>query len=119
MDKKEYFAKLELVSIDDKKMKTISELYSANLPEVLQKIISYAKDPIFFDDGIRILSYDEMIDAEEDLHIDFKRKGIIPVADCGENDFIVYHYNDSLWSKYNIIDESVFKKRRTIEELLK
>lgn len=119
MDKKEYLAKLEAVSIDAKKVEKIGELYSVDLPEILQKIISFAKETVFFDDGSRILSYDEIVDAEKDLHIEFKRKGIIPVADCGENDFIVYHYNDSIWSKFNIIDESVFKKKKTIEELLK
>ena len=42
----------------------------------------------------------------------------IPLIDCGENDFIVYHFVDKIWSKFNIIDETVFKKN-SLKELLK
>lgn len=52
------------------------------------------------------------------MHIAFKDKGIIPLVDCGENDFIVYHFKAKIWSKFNIIDETVFQKKR-FEELLK
>lgn len=43
---------------------------------------------------------------------------MIPVIDCGENDFIVYHTAEGNWSKFNIIEECVFKKRATLGELL-
>ena len=44
---------------------------------------------------------------------------MIPLADCGENDFIVYHFTDGSWSKFNIIDETEFKKRNALDEILK
>ena len=67
---------------------------------------------------MRILSYKEILNAEYDLHVDFKTKQMIPLADCGDNDFVVYHFDTHEWSKFNIIDEVTFKKRKTLAEVL-
>lgn len=119
MNKEEYLDYIKTQKIDSSKVSKIQRLYNAILPEILKKIISASKETVFFDDGSRILSFDEIMDAEADLHVEFKSKGIIPFADCGENDFIVYHFNDNIWSKFNIIDESVFKKKDSLKDLLK
>ncbi len=58
------------------------------------------------------------MDAEKDLHVAFKSKGIIPFADCGENDFVVYESNKGKWAKFNIIDETMFKEKADIRELI-
>lgn len=118
MTKKEYVDWLLAKKIDEMKVGKIQDIYGTELPDVVKKIISNNDESIFFDDDYRILSYQEVIDAKMDLHVDFKDKGIIPLVDCGENDFIVYHFNDGIWSKFNIVDETVFKKKNTIEELL-
>ena len=65
-----------------------------------------------------ILSYAEIVDAEKQLHVAFKDKGMIPLIDCGENDFIVYHFEKEIWSKFNIVDETVFAKRNSVEDIL-
>jgi putative inositol monophosphatase len=119
MEKREYLDKVEQAAINSDKVEKVTKLYGAEMPDIIQRILSSAEEAVFFDDGVRILSYDEIVDAEKDLHIEFARKGIIPIADCGENDFIVYHFRDDIWSKFNIVDESVFKKKKSIEELLK
>lgn len=119
MTKKEYMEQLPDKSIDAKKVEEIEAIYCTKLPEIVKKIVSNANESIFFDDDDRILSYKEIADAQVDLHVNFKSKGLIPLADCGENDFIVYHFNDGSWSKFNIIDETVFKKRNALDELLK
>lgn len=119
MEKRDYLNKVSQVKLDSKKVNEINKLYGAVMPDLIQRIVSYGQEAIFFDDGVRILSFEEIIDAEKDLHVEFARKGIIPIADCGENDFIVYHFNDNIWSKFNIVDESVFKKKKSIDELLK
>ena len=80
--------------------------------------ISGSNKTVFLDDNIRILSFDEIINAEKELHVDFKSNQIIPLVDCGENDFIVYHFFDKIWSKFNIVDETVFKKKNSLQELL-
>ena len=98
MTKKEYMEQLPGKSIDAKKVEEIEAIYHAVLPELVKKIVSNADESIFFEDEYRILSYKEIADAQVDLHVDFKSKGLIPLADCGENDFIVYHFADGSWS---------------------
>lgn len=119
MTKKEYVESLTKMNIDSSKVAKIEKLYGVSFPNIVKKIISNADKTIFFDDDYRVISLNELEEAEKDLHIEFRKKGIIPLVDCGENDFIVYHFNDDFWSKFNIIDETVFKKKNSIDELLK
>lgn len=115
----EYIDELEKKEIDSKKIKKIQEIYAGELPNIIKKIVSHNSETIFLDEGYRIFSYQEIVDAEHDLHVSFKEKRIIPIVDCGENDFIVYWLDEKIWSKFNIVDEIVFKKRNTLIELLK
>jgi len=119
MTKREYLEQISKKAIDSTKVKEIEDIYGISLPEIIQKIVSNNDETIFFDDDVRILSFAEIVDAKRDLHVDFKAKGIIPVVDCGENDFIVYHLKDHIWSKFNIIDEIAFKKKNDLSDLLK
>ena len=118
MTRKEYLIQLKSASLDAKVVKQVENVYGCALPEVVKQILSFSKESVFFDDEWRALSPAEVIDAQEDLHIDFKAAGLIPLFDCGENDFIVYHISEDSLSKYNIVDEIVFKKRPRLEDLL-
>lgn len=118
MTRKEYLRHLTSVKIDVKRVNKVASEYGTELPEIIGKIVSDAKETIFFDDEYRVLSLDEIVEAENDLHVKFKEKGILPLVDCGENDFIVFHFNDDFWSKFNINDETVFQKRDRLEELM-
>ncbi len=119
MTNKEYLKQISQKEVDSDKVKRVASIYGNDMPEMLQKIISNSEETIFLDDGIRILSFGEIVDAENDLHVEFSAKGMIPMADCGDNDFIVYHRDEKIWSKFNIIDETVFKKKNELDELLK
>ena len=119
MTGKEYLSSLANVTYDKDKIDVIESLYTKDLTEIILKMISNADEPIFLDDDSRILSYSEIVDAEKDLHVKFKEKGIIPLVDCGDNDFIVYQFNNRKFSKFNIVDETIFKEKQSIEEILK
>lgn len=119
MTGKEYLNKLNNVAPDTDRSKKIESLYSENLPEIIFKIATDANETVFLDDDKRVLAYDEIIDAEKDLHIDFKGKGVVPLIDCGENDFIVYNFKTDIWSMFNIIDETIFRKKDSLDDLLK
>ena len=75
-------------------------------------------DKTLFIDGTRLLTYNEILGAEEDLGVNFIQLHLLPLFDCGENDFIVYNISKNRWSLFNIIDECVFKETKTLEELL-
>ena len=119
MTKKQYLEQILKETVDGGRVSEVERVYGAELPEVLKKIISNNEETIFLDDGVRILAFKEILNAKEELHVDFKADGIIPVADCGENDFIVYHFKETFWSKFNIIDEISLKKEKSIEALIK
>lgn len=119
MTGKEFLASLGTIKTDRERVQRVESAFSAALPEVILKLVSNGDGPVFLDGGSRVLSCDEIVDAEEDLHVAFKKMGILPLVDCGENDFIVYHFLDKTWSKFNIVDETVFETGAGFSDLLK
>lgn len=119
MTGREYIDTISKKEIVNDKTILVEALYNTKLPELIKRIVSNSNDdPIFLENEIRVLSLPEIIHAESELHVDFKEKGIIPLFDCGNNDFIVYHFKEKIWSKFNIIDEISFKKEENLNELL-
>lgn len=73
---------------------------------------------MFLDNSYRLLSYDEILNAEEELQVEFGKQGILPLIDRGENDFISYGTKDGTWFVFNIVDEIKFKEKESLSELL-
>ena len=118
MTRKEYIVAIGKCNIASDAIPKIESVYGCSLAASIKRMLSYSEESVFFDDDFRTLSAAEILDAEKDLHVDFSSLQLIPVIDCGENDFIVYHAAEGNWSKFNIIEECVFKKRATLDELL-
>lgn len=116
MTKKEFLLTLENQSIEKDLVEKIEYQYGFGLPIVAQKIISASKTSIFFDDDWRTLSFQEIIDASNDLHVNFEDQKLIPLIDTGENDFIVYCAENNTWSKFNIVEECHFKSKKSFLE---
>lgn len=116
MTKKEFLSRIKSQKIDFKIVEKIENKYGFEVPEIVQKIISSSVESVFFDDDWRTLSVDEILDASEDLHVNFEDRMLLPIVDTGENDFIVYHAENNTWSKFNIIDESYFKLKDSFYE---
>lgn len=117
MTRKEYLQEIGKCKMNIVRVNEVEKAYGKELPEVIKRMVSYSEDSVFFDDDWRALSFSEIMEAEQDLHVDFARLEIIPIADCGENDFVVYHFAEKIWSKFNIVDETIFKKKSSLEEL--
>lgn len=119
MTKKEFLEMIDNVTIDKRKVGKISKLYDSTLPEYVQKVISCTKKSLFFDDERRLLAFSEIESASEEYDVDFIGKNMIPLIDCFENDFIVYHLVAGVWSKFNVVDGTVYKKKTsTLKEVL-
>ena len=118
MTNNEYLKMVQQSELDEDKVRKITDIYSDKLPEIVKKIISCSESGGFLDDELRILSYAEVVNAENDLHVPFKELGIVPLFDSGDNDFIVFDYTNNIWAKFNIVDKILFKKRHSLEELL-
>ena len=113
----DYIGKLSGADIDQNKINIIEKAYACSLNELMQKIVSNCEETVFLDDDKRVLTFSEIVNAENELHVCLTQKGIIPIIDCGENDFIVYHYTDGDWAKFNIIDEVLFKRKNDLTEM--
>lgn len=66
----------------------------------------------------RLLLAQEIIDASEDMQVDFESFSLIPVFDIFDNDFICFQIKNGKWCVFNIVDEISFKTDKTLEELL-
>ena len=117
---KEFCQKIKTVKINESKIRQIEKIYGS-LPDEVQRIISLSSRTIFFSnkEGYRTLSISEIIDAEKDMQINFVKEKMIPIIDCSDNDFIVFHTDTKTWSKYSLDDNSIYKETNKFEDLLK
>lgn len=119
MIKSEYLQRIEACTINEQAVGRVEAVYAATLPDIVKKMISCSMESIFFDDGTRTMSLSEIIDAESDLHVSFKEMGLVPLVDCLDNNFIVYMFKKNQWSKFNIVDETLYSNKNSLNELLK
>lgn len=63
MNVAEYLKLVENMKIDSDKVETVQNVYEAKLPELLQKIVSNAEEPVFLDNDVRTLTYKEILNA--------------------------------------------------------
>ena len=117
MNRKEFYDSLKKVVISDDVNKTISSVYK-NVPAIILKILSKYPSPELFDENeSRTLSLNEVIHAEENNGVPFRSKALIPIADFGDNDYIVYNSDQKKWYMYNILDETLYNKADSFEKL--
>lgn len=103
-------------------VKEVSQRYSSLslVSDELKYLLSAMKDePIFFDDEefYRLLSVKEVLEAEADMNVEFEKMGIIPLIDCGDNDFVSFDAVSSKWCRYNIAEEFEYSVKNSVIEL--
>lgn len=118
MTKSEYLKTAKGWEINLNLVAAIEKIYCVKLPELLRRIISHSEEPYFFDDGTHVLSYSEVLYADEDLDVAFSEKKLIPVVDCCDGNYVVYDYDNQTWAMYSIIDDILFNQSNTLDEIL-
>lgn len=118
MKLKDTLAKLAEVKIDEDFTAQVESMYKAAFPDEVKRILSLSSETVFYDDFslLRGLSHAETIDASVDMAVDFIDKGILPLFDAGDNDYIVYDVLEKAWCKFNIVDEVKFSKAHNISK---
>lgn len=112
----EYVKWVELQKVNESAVLKITMKYHCNLPVMIKKILSSNKKTLFLSEERRILSYEEVLNASDQLHVDFSLYSIIPLVDCYDNNFIVYNYKNNEWSMFNIIDECIFDTKKNLTD---
>lgn len=117
MNRREFIESLKDVSVSADVRDKLSEMYK-EIPDIILKVLTKYPAPELFDENeSRTLSLNEVLHAEEDNGVPFKSRNIIPIADFGDNDFIVYDNNQKKWCMYNILDETIFNEEESFEKL--
>lgn len=117
----DFLASLNATAIDAAVVDRVETTYSATLPEQLKQIVSVAKGGHFFDGPrfCRLLSLEEIVSAEQELHVAFKAKGLLPLLDTGDNNFVVFNFRSNSWSKFNIVDETLYGSKPNLDAMLR
>jgi len=121
MELKEILKDLNKVQTDNFLVNKIETLYKTELPNDLKKIVSLNKDTIFYEDKdmLRGLSFNEILNASDDLEVGFIELNLLPLFDIGDNDFIVYNFKKKCWSLFNIVDEILFRETSDLLDYLR
>lgn len=118
MTREEFLNNVKNAIVNFETVKKIENKYKCTLPEQVKKILSVSESQLFFDEERRLLSTNEIENATEQLHVDFIQKGIIPIIDAYENDFISYNFKSKKWCFFNLNDGSIFSEDTSLESIL-
>lgn len=93
--------------------------YGCTIPEDVVSLVATFPNGEFLEGPFcRKMSVREVLAAENFLHVDFRRHAIVPVFDCGDNDFICFQLANGRWTKFNIVDEISFADAADWTELI-
>ena len=115
---KEYLDALEAVEINKERVDKLIEIYGNEIPTIVQKIASFDMEDYFLGDEIRILSFDGIIYADDDLNARFKDARLIPLADLMDGDYAVYNCVTGKWNMCNAYEGILFDEQDSLEKLL-
>ena len=106
---------LSKTKIDKSYVDSIEEYYGMKIPEDILKLLSIGKKTPFID-NVRIVSTKEIIESNVFLGVDCKTKGIVPLIDVFDNDFIIYSIKEKCYYIYNIVDDVLFDKKANLSD---
>lgn len=118
---KQFLTKVLAEKVKTENLKIIEKKFAPlkiTADEAKYLISAIQSEPIFFEDEMfyRLLSIQEILDADVYMNVPFKKIGILPCIDCWDNDFISYDFRSYTWCKYNIVEEVKFASKNSIFE---
>jgi len=107
MKLRDALAELDNVEIDRANTSKIETLYKTKFSIELQKIISLNKGGVSYDDKsvFNGLSAKAILNAYNDLYIDFVGLNLVPLFDIGDNEYIVYDLKKKCYALYDISED--------------
>jgi len=112
MKLRDALAKLDKVEIDKTIISKIETLYKTKFSSELVKVISLNKDGVSYDDKsvFNGLSANAILNAYNDLYIDFVSLNLVPLFDIGDSEYIVYDLKKRRYALYDISDDDEYKE---------
>lgn len=120
MDRKDFLESLAKVVVDNELVSNIQKVYGVVFPEEVQQLVSFDRHGAFVDGDkfCRLLAFDEIVNAKEELHVDFVQHAIVPLFDIGDNNFVVFNFRKGCWNKFNIVDEIIYGEKALLIEVI-
>jgi len=111
-------AELDKVEIDKASVSEIEALYKTSLPNEVKKVISLNKDGVSYDDKSTFngLSTNAILNAYNDLYIDFAALQYVPLFDIGDSEYIVYNLKNKCYAIYDISDDDEYSEKTNLLE---
>ena len=105
-------ARLDRVEIDKESISEIEALYKTVLPTGVKKAISLNKDGVSYDDKsvFNGLSANAILNAYNDLYVDFVGLQLVPLFDIGDSEYIVYNLKKRCYAIYDISDDDEYSE---------
>ena len=105
-------ARLDRVEIDKASISEIETLYKATLPAEVKKIISLNQNGVSYDDKsvFNGLSANAILNAYNDLYVDFVDLQLVPLFDIGDSEYIVYNLKKRCYAIYDISDDDEYSE---------
>lgn len=118
MNKREFIETMEKCALNQERIDRIDKLYNISLKGLIAKAISYADSVDFFDEERRALSFEEILNASEELETDFINLGIIPIVDAYDCVYIVFSSKDNKWARFSTVDKTLYRIKDSLEDVL-
>ncbi len=104
--------------MESSKLSDIYKIYSfdGDLPK---EMIDVIQNPSKYDKSEkRVMTIEEILDANDDMGVDFVGLRLIPFVDCFDNDYICFDIKNKNWTMFNSVDELKFRPCDKLEDLL-
>ena len=118
MNKNDYIYAVLNNKIERGRVAQVEAVYGVKLNDTVAKLLSYAGTVGFFDEERRALTFDEIINAKNDLGIDVVGMGILPLIDAYDCSYIVYLTKEGKWARFSTADSLVYYRKDTLEEVI-
>jgi hypothetical protein len=120
MKLRDAYAKLDKVQIDNSVISEIEALYKTTLSSELKKIISLNKDGVSYDDKsvFKGLSSDEILNAYDNLYVDFVELNLVPLFDISDSEYIVYDLEKRCYAIFDISDNDEYSEETDLLKIV-
>ncbi|ACT00500.1 hypothetical protein [Paenibacillus sp. JDR-2] len=121
MDLAQFLAQFKIENTPDlvETLQLIEEKYSCKPDGEVVQVLELGESAIYQGEpSIRFMGRTEILNADAFLHVDFIDRGLLPLFDLYENDFICLRTVDKQFSVFNIIDYTEFYATPALSNLL-
>ena len=120
MNREEFLTTVTKTVVSSDVLERIHHIYGCVLPNEVAQVLCVNQSGCFLDGNPfrRLLSLEEVANAAAELHVNFAAHGVVPLFDADDNNFIVFDFIHGQWKKFNIVDETSYGTKSSLQDIL-